>query len=240
MIFVTPFSSKSAFAQELKLQALTEDWPPYNYLENGKVTGIGVEIVNLVLKKANIQADIKIYPWARAYIIATNEPNVLIFTIGRTPEREKLFKWIGKIAPRKMNLFKLKKRHDIIVNSLNDAKKYSIGVVRNSTSHLSLKNLGFESDGKLSIVSKDIQNLKMLFLGRIDLMAGNELALSYMSKNNNYNYSNLERGLLLSDDGHYYFALSNKTDEKIIQLLKNAYTELETTGVLDSIREKYQ
>lgn len=237
-LFSLLFVVKTATAFDLKV--VTENWPPYNYQLNGEVAGLGSEIVTSVLTKAKIPVNIAIYPWARAYLMATQEPDILIYTIGRTPERENLFKWVGKIAPRKMYLFKLKSRKDISLHSLDDARRYTIGLVRNSASHLSLKSQGFENNGKLALVIEDVQNLKMLLSGRIELMAGNELALAYMARMHNLQYSNLERCILLSDKGHYYFALSKKTDQHVYVALTEAYEVLEKTGELDRIRAKYQ
>ena len=40
----------------------------------------------------------------------------------RSGKREGLFKWVGPLAPRKMWLYKLKKRKDINVKTLEDAR----------------------------------------------------------------------------------------------------------------------
>ena len=89
--------------------------------------GVSTEVVLAVLKEVNVKAKIELYPWARAYQIATTKKNHLIYSIGRIPERENLFHWVGTIAPYKTSLYKLKIRKDIKIGSLNDAKRYTIG-----------------------------------------------------------------------------------------------------------------
>lgn len=83
-----------------EITAVTEDYPPYNYEENGKVTGLSTEIVKATLDEAEIKYSIKTYPWSRAIEMAENGENVLIFTITRNKERERNFKWVGPIDQR--------------------------------------------------------------------------------------------------------------------------------------------
>ena len=114
-----------------EIHVCTENWPPYYYEINGEIKGISTAIVKAVLKEAGLNYTINVYPWARAYDMALNDKNVLIYTIARTPEREKLFKWVGEITPADSIIaYKLKKRGDIIVKTVQDLKKYKIGVVK--------------------------------------------------------------------------------------------------------------
>jgi len=46
-IFMLPVYGQS-------IQVVTEEFPPYNYKENGKITGISTEVVQAILKKADI------------------------------------------------------------------------------------------------------------------------------------------------------------------------------------------
>src|SRR5690606_13549359 len=81
-----------------QIQVVTEVSPPHQTLEQGKVKGVSTELVQAILNEANIPAEIAIYPWARAYHIAVNQPDTLIYTMARTPEREHKFHWIGPVA----------------------------------------------------------------------------------------------------------------------------------------------
>lgn len=146
------------------IQAVTYEWPPYNYTDNGKITGISKEIVEEILNRAEIKADFVVYPWGRGLMMAKTKKNVLIYTMRRIPERENLYKWVGPITPPSNSyLYKLKKRKDIAVHSLNDAKKYSIGVIKGDSMHQYLLSQGFEEGKNIEVVPKEILNLKKLF-----------------------------------------------------------------------------
>ena len=73
----------SVYAQSIAV--VTEDWEPYNYLENNEVVGISTTVVRKVLNKAGIgiNGGIQMYPWARAYKMVKENKNTLIYTIIR-------------------------------------------------------------------------------------------------------------------------------------------------------------
>jgi polar amino acid transport system substrate-binding protein len=77
------------------LKVLTEEFPPYNYTENGRITGFSTAVVQAVLKEAQLQGDFQSLPWARAYETAQTSDSVLIYSIARNPQREKLFSGSG-------------------------------------------------------------------------------------------------------------------------------------------------
>jgi len=112
-----------ARAQE-KILAVTEEFAPFNYTENGKVTGYSTRVVEEMFRRAGLAYELNSYPWSRTYKLAQTLPNVVIFTMARTPEREKEFQWIGALAKRKLYLYKLASRKDIQVEGIADAKKY--------------------------------------------------------------------------------------------------------------------
>jgi len=114
----------SAWSQSL--QIVTEEFPPYNYTENGLITGMSTEVVVAACKAVGLPNEIKVYPWARTYEIALSEPNTLIFSIARSPVREESFQWAGTVAPVQSCLFALKSRTDIDFDSLAGARKYYI------------------------------------------------------------------------------------------------------------------
>lgn len=94
-LFMTP---SYIIANEKPLKIVTEYLKPYQIKnEDGSLGGYGTDIVQALLTLTNKKADIAVLPWARAYRMALNEPNVLIFSIARTPHRENLFQWIGTI-----------------------------------------------------------------------------------------------------------------------------------------------
>jgi polar amino acid transport system substrate-binding protein len=156
----------SVLCQELTI--LTENLPPLNYLENGVLVGPSVEIVKEIQKRVGSQEPIQVYPWARAYKMAIETKNVILFGMTYTDVRKDKFKWIGPLATKR-DILVAKKGSGIKLASLEDAKKVKrIGTLRDDTRESLLKSHGFTN---LEPVSDEQLNAKKLALGRIDLWA---------------------------------------------------------------------
>ena len=109
--------SSTIFSQPLRV--VTENKPPLQTIDNGTVvTGAMVEVVQLLLKKVNIEATIEVNPWARSYQIALGQNNTLIFSMFRDESRENKFQWIGKLLTTTSYLVALKSKKDITITSL--------------------------------------------------------------------------------------------------------------------------
>ncbi len=99
---------RPAGAEPETIRILTEEFPPYNYTETGQITGFSTAVVHAVLAEIGMHGEFQSMPWARAYETAQNSEGVLIYSIGRNPQREKLFKWVGVIAPVRYYLYSLR------------------------------------------------------------------------------------------------------------------------------------
>jgi len=227
------------------LTVVTEEWEPYNFTVDGKPSGLAVEMVELLLKEAGIKSEIKFFPWNRAYNMAISDPNVMIFSMGRNAEREGMFKWVFKVAPREMYFYKLKARKDIKGTSINDLKKYMIGASSsNDAGTKDLINSGFEIGKNIESIEgtdPDISNLRKLISGRVDIAFFNPLNLKNLAQKNNVDISLIEPFLLMSGADHpgYWVAFSNKTDMTLFTKIKNASDKLEKSGKYKEILDKY-
>lgn len=130
-------------AQTLTLY--TEEFPPFNFTEKGKITGVATEIVRHVMAQTGIQYQIKSLAWKETYRRAQDEPNSLIFCISRNQSREKLFKWIGIIVPTSYFVMALKSRTDIKIESLEDMNKFKIGTTMDDIVESWLISKGFNT-----------------------------------------------------------------------------------------------
>ncbi len=226
------------FAKE-KITIVTEDWAPFNYQENGEVVGFSTELLQEMLSYLKIKAPIKIYPWARAYHLALNNKNTLLYTVAKTDERLSLFKWIGPIAPRKMYLFKLKDRKDIVVHSLTDAKSYRVGSVRDDAFSEFLFSNGFQQGINVILEPDAKTNIHELFSKRIDIFASPELGAAFLAKKQGLSFDKMEKLTSVIDKGNYYFAFNNDTDDKLIERFQRALDEMKHSGVFEKIKDKY-
>ncbi|MFT4651220.1 MAG: polar amino acid transport system substrate-binding protein [Flavobacteriales bacterium] len=219
------------------LRIVTEDFPPYNFQVDNKAKGLCSEIVQAVLKQLNLQVTIEFYPWARAYEIAQAEKNILIYSIGRLPEREALFHWVGAIAPIKTSLYKLKSNNSVQVNSIIQAKKYLIGA---SLGDMRLIYLQRHQFPYLKIVSSHILNIRLLANNRIDLIAFDEASFAQKLQDENLDASLFERVFRLDElSAQTYMAFSPGSDTDLIRAFRNGLKAIKMNGIYNQIQMRY-
>ena len=236
IIFLFCLVSLSFFAY--KIDVVTEQYPPFSYEKDGVVGGISTEIVQAVLEELRIESKIETSRWSTAYRKAQKNANVLLYSIGRTSERENLFHWIGVVAPFDIYFYSLSNRSDITIESMDDLKKYSIGVVKGDMRDQFFKiNKGFNIKRY-----KDSQAIiKDLVAGKIDLMPAAELNFPYIVDHFGYADDQFEKLFLfeeLSEEG-LYMAFGNKTSIDIVKDFKNALNSIKEKGIYDKIINSY-
>ncbi len=166
VLTVTSFAAAQNFDN---LKIFTEEYPPYNYMEGGKVSGIATEVVVEILDRLGSKLgreDIQLVPWARAYSEVLNSRNAVIYSIVRSKERENLFKWVCPVDCCTIGVIARKREH-VVIKKPEDFEKYRIGVVREDIGHQMMKKLVEEKD--LDIANSSESNLRKLKEGRIDL-----------------------------------------------------------------------
>lgn len=232
MCLIGVLSLSNGFAEEIRV--ITHDLSPYSYVENEEITGLAVEIVKTMMKETGIQSKIEMFPWARAWEITKREPNVLVFVLTRATERDPYVKWVGDVVPYMVSLWKLKSRSDIQVNSLEDAKKYTIGGVIKFKSSKILASKGIE----VELVPNNRMNLRKLFAGRIDLVHYDDYSLVYEAKKEKLDASQLEKVHTFRKTV-FNVAFSRKTPDTIVEKFKKSLIKMKEDGTHKMLLEKY-
>lgn len=221
------------------LMMVTEEFKPFNYIEQGKLTGYSVEVARALVERSGITYSLAAYPWARAYRMAQQLPNVLIFSLARTPAREKQFQWIAPLARRQVYLYQLSKRNDIEVRSLNDLARYITSVNRDDIAHTQLAQMGLAQKGRLDLTNNALSGLNKLLVGRVDLIVGNPHSIGALCASAGVSESVVRRAILLSDDSDYYVAASLGTPGATVERLREQYRQLRGTSYLHQLAARY-
>ncbi|MET3134068.1 polar amino acid transport system substrate-binding protein [Oxalobacteraceae bacterium GrIS 1.11] len=156
-------------AQQMALYTL--EWAPYSWRAGGKVLGISSDIVAELMTRAGLAAGKPvIVPWARGLSLTTSNAGACLFPVGRVPERENRYQWIGPIGHSEWVLF-ARSADRIVLHNLEEARPYLIGTMLGdlSVSYLREKNL------RLDIVASDRLNPQKMERRRIDLWSSGYL-----------------------------------------------------------------
>ncbi|GAA0783760.1 transporter substrate-binding domain-containing protein [Roseibium denhamense] len=224
-------------AKAQPLTIVTEEFPPYNFSQDGVPQGLSTEVVEAVLQKIGFDAKIEFLPWARAYLTAQNRKNTLIYSIGRIPEREDLFEWVGVIAPFNTSLYTRADNTGVSIASLNDAKRYSIGVSVKDVIYQYLDGEGFK---QLDVVGEDVLNIRKLALGRIDIIAFDEASFNYRVALEGMDMGTFRRVYRLEEiSGSLYMAFSKTSDPELVAAFREGLAAIRSDGTYEQILARY-
>jgi len=208
-----------SFLQAQTFKVYTEQLPPYNFLENGRVIGSSTQLLKELLEKTghNIYQDtINLVSWSRGYHEAQNTENTILYSVARTKERENLFKWVGPINKLTVGLVAKKslQAKNLTPTCLTN---YTIGVMHDTAAESMLLNLGIKITD-LERFSNPQSQLKKLNDGRIDMVAFGVEGLYFMIKDAGFNPADYETVYVLKE-ADLYFAFHKDTDDALIAQL---------------------
>jgi polar amino acid transport system substrate-binding protein len=222
----------------LALTMLTEENPPLNYVENGKLTGMATEVIAEMTKRAGITASTEVLEWKTAYQRAQSERDTCLYATSRLENRERLFTWVGPIAVSHWALF-ANKGFTPKIGSLVDAKPYRIGGVTYDAKTEFLKQNGvtniFEvADDKLNPAKLTLDRKKP---GGIDLWISNATSAKWSARQAGVKDIKLVYTVRKEDA---YLACSPRTAAETIKALTNALTSIKKDGTYNKIIERYE
>jgi polar amino acid transport system substrate-binding protein len=207
-----------------KMTIFSENSPPGNYIENGQLKGPAVKVVQEILRRLSLDAEIKMVPWARGYQLARTQPNVALFSTTRLPQREKLFKWVGPLYTQRWGFY-APRDTDLVIASMHAAR----AVARIGTYHKDAKEQYLLSRGFRNLVStnNNIGNVRHLLEKRIDLWVSSDFNMPYIVRYAGYNPLQIKRLFSFKTVGNY-IAFSRQTPDHIVHRWQ---------AVLDDIRQ---
>ncbi|WP_105201236.1 MULTISPECIES: substrate-binding periplasmic protein [unclassified Pseudoalteromonas] len=219
------------------VQVVTELSPPNQILINDNIGGSSTDIVRHVLSEANVDADINIYPWARAFYLAKKQANTLIYSLAKTPEREPLFHWLGKVAYFRLGFVSLSSSKHINIKQLEDARAYRIAVQRDDISALFFVKRGFTV-----LQTTDIKHsYRLLLSGKVDLIIDDPNYVGAMAQQFNLPASHLRFISAIEELSVYGYLAANKDmDATTVANIKEAFAAIEdTTWYQQKLRNPY-
>lgn len=221
-----------AWGAKHSIDVMTEA-TPLTLRAGPEADGEATVFVKAVLERAHIEYTFSFIPWKRSYRYAQTRDNILIYPIARTEARSRDFIWIGKIIPIDYFLFKLRSRERLNIETIEDAKRFTIGVVNDHVHHEYLLEEGFTD---IQAVNSNEQNLRKLLLRRIDFFPMSGGGLLPLCTQLKIDCDLIEPALALEEfsDG-LYMAYSRNTRPEIIQRTTAAYNELVSSEYYQSL-----
>lgn len=216
----------------------TEEFPPYNYVEGGELKGIAVDILHAAAKEIGSSAKVSkdnVMVWSVAYYKTKYTKNSCLFSTNRTENREPHFSWVGPIAKTTVAIIAPKKSA-IKISSVEDLKKYSIGVIRDDIAHQLLVDAGVTQ--KLQLTSDNSGNIDKLSKNYIELWAYESSCAFWQLKQAGKNIDEYEVVHVLKES-ELYFSFNKESDAKAVAALQRGIDAIRKSGVLQAIVAQY-
>lgn len=211
---------------------MTEDFPPFNYTENGKVVGYSTEVIEQAFAKAGLKTNFTQWPWLRAFNQAKDTPGHYVFSTSRSAEREKLFKWVGPITRDSVYLMVLKDSPIKEVSDFKTLKKYSVSGQLGDQPVVFLQQNGFD----VFISADEEARMKMFKDKKMEMDIMTAASQETYEKNWNLKY----RRVAFLYDTEYWAAFNLATPDSVIHKLNKAIADLRTSGTLEKLAVKYK
>ena len=227
--------SVSTYADELQIWTLSE--PPGNFVnDNGEITGLSVDYVREIQQRIGNTDEIEMIPWIRIYQTALREPNIVFFSVARTPEREDKFHWIALVMRKPWALYR-KKGSALQIKSLEDAKKVkSIGVMRGDIRADWLRQQGFTN---LDETADHEQNIEKLIRGRVDLIFYSPHGAAHICRKLGIDFNELEPVLFPHASLSHIAMSKNATPLETVKLWQETAQQIKDDGTFKQLAEKW-
>lgn len=218
------------------LTYLTEEYYPFNYTENGRLKGISCELLRMVWGELGVQPKpVEVLPWARGYERVRHEPNTVLFSMARTPERERLFRWAGPIMTVRFVLI-ARKHRAIRIDSLDDLRGMTVGTVRDDISDTLLSD--YRTIANIQPVADMRQNIGKLMSNRLDMVAYEEACWGKIAVRSGLSPDDFETVFVLRETP-VYFAFSAGTPDTVFKPFRDALDQARKRPRFERILDQY-
>ncbi len=208
------------------LTVLSEEFYPYNYMENTTPAGLAVDLLGAITREAGdeiLPAAIRIVPLHEGLQKTQDYPSILLFSIARTPSREEFYEWVGPFATYNIVLF-ARTSSKIRIQSEEDLNAYQIGATTADVSVEKLKTIGVSPDHIITDPDPLVL-LDMLDEGKIELMTSGDIAGEYFIRKSG-RFPRDYTIVYLIEATPLYYVFNKRTSPELITAFREALERL--------------
>lgn len=228
-----------ALARAEPYQIVTEEWAPYNYEDNGQLTGMSTEVVRAIMALTGDDFEIDLLPTMRATYALQNRPNTIMYSMFRTPQREPLYKWVGPIVEESIHPYQVAGTAAPITSLEQLMHAPQITTRHAGLVPQMLESLGFRNIDKSAAESHQLY--RMLLAGRTELIVGDtDAGVAYYSRQLGIAPGTLRRVPIELYRSSLYIAFSRDSDDALVAAWAAALATLRRSGELTRIQRRYE
>jgi polar amino acid transport system substrate-binding protein len=216
-------------------QLVTEEYPPVTFMKDGKPSGFVTDMVREIAARQGIPDNIRLTSWKNGYNMALLYPKVVLFSAERTPEREKLFQWVGPVGKNSAILY-ARKGSGIRIHSLEEAKK--IGAIATTTNWFTEQQLKREGFRNLLSSPDPRSNVRQLMNGEVQLSIFTDITIPEIVKDAGYSMNDLEPVFTVGQT-YFYIAMTRDTPADLVQAWQSTLDSMKKDGTFEKMYRRY-
>lgn len=213
-----------------------EEYPPYEYLENGKAGGLNIEILQAIGKQAGIRFVFKFNTWDEALSLVRNKEADGIISLLKTEEREEFLLFPNQALAFERNIIFAKNNFNRVINKVEDLRGLIIGVTsgysygKNFDTYIEVSR--DYSENQETMIRKFANNRYQIFIT-------NEIVGHYLL--DKFRITNYKTMPYIADNQMLYLGITKDMpdSELLLEKVNTAMEELSKSGELERIRENY-
>jgi polar amino acid transport system substrate-binding protein len=224
----------SATLRAEEIHVLAGNIAPFAYIENNKIVGVSVELVQEMARRQGKQVRVDLVPFARAYQVGKLSSSTLILQVGRTSSRESQFSWI---VPLYQEPFLVFVRPDGIVDPdiVTHGAPGPVGILHNGLGEELARELGVTP---LDPSSDELTNARKLMAGHISAWLASQNTAAYAMRIAGFDLKNLIHGKILRRYPLYLAAAPGYSIQNAT-LWVQAMEQMKADGTFQKILDKY-
>lgn len=222
--------SATALAKEKIYVGTNAEFPPFEYLDKGEITGFDIEMMNEIGKV--LDAEIKVQDMAFDGLLPAlqmKKVDVVIAGMTATEERKKTVAFTQPYYTASQVI--IVKNGDNSIKSFDDLKGKRVGVM-----------LGFTGDAVVSeIEGVKVERFNAAYAGIMALKA-NKVDAVVLDSEPAKNYVKQNEGLQIAeaDAAQEEYAIAiRKNDKELLEKIEKGLAEIKANGTYDKLLEKY-
>jgi polar amino acid transport system substrate-binding protein len=240
---INPFS-------ERVIDAVTLDYPPYEYLDNGQPAGLAVEIIQEAIKRTGASGvNFSFLPWKRAVKFTQLGRSDLLFNAGKNEERQQWGLYVDSTLINQTYVLFKRKDSNISVNpNFDNVKDHSIAIRAGYLYGSGAFRTAIDNDRFDYVMQSDStdQSVRQLLEERVDLFVGDYLPVMHYIKENMLtdridivHEPGSDKHMVVLEWPTYLLFSKKRVTEQYVQQVNDAMKEMKADGSYSKIYDKY-
>lgn len=237
VLCVLLFLSLCVCATGKELKIVTEEYPPYEFLQNNKFTGFDVDTVTEACRRIGYTVNIQAFPWKRCLLMMQQGKADAIMSLMNTEERRQFLVFPKESLSNEKNVVFTPTGSGVNVKDFSDLKGLRIGVQSEYSYGVKFDNFkGLDKE----LCNSPEQMQKMLSGGRMPVAVGNEAVSLYLNKK--LGLKPITILYEISNDPLYIgFSKASKINSKdISEKMSKALSDMRKEGLINQFQKKYE